>query len=194
MGKNRKKVLLSGLVSLFLWMFISCSSKTGEEQVLRYVLSTEPPELNNMRTTDSVSIFILGHIKEGLLTYGPKGELIPGVAERWEITSKKYRFYLRENARWKDGEAVTADDFVYAWRKVVDPKTASEYAFITYMIKNAEKCVNGVLPPESLGVRAIDERTLEVVLENPTGYFLSLMAFPLFFPVQKKVHEKYGEQ
>jgi len=154
-------------------------------KVLRIAMSEEPPQLDSTRATDQVSIFVLGHVMEGLTRYGRAGEIVPGVAERWELGDRKAVFHLRERARWSDGPPVTAHDFVFAWRTAVDPKTASEYAFILYPVKNAEAIASGKLPAGALGVRARDDRTLEVEFERPTGHFLALTAFATYLPLRE---------
>ena len=112
-------------------------------------LNQEPPQLDSTRSTDSVSFFVLGHVMEGLLRYDASNQLVPGVAERWDIRPTGATFWLREDARWNDGETVTAHDFVFAWRKVVDPINASQYAFILYYLKNAEAINSKQMPPDS---------------------------------------------
>src|SRR5687767_10299147 len=97
------------------------------KKIVRMALTGEPPQLNSMKATDQQSFFVLGHTMEGLTRYGKTVEIIPGVAEKWSINDKPATFNLRKNAKWSDGKGVTAKDFVYAWRTVVDPKTASEY-------------------------------------------------------------------
>ncbi len=152
--------------------------------VTRY-LSSEPPQLDSTRATDTVSGMLIGHLFEGLLGYGPDNEIVAGVAERWEITTEKATFWLREDARWSDGVPVTAHDFVFSWRKVVDPENASEYAFIMYYVKNAEAINTGDMPVEQLGVRALDDRTLEVDLERPVAFFDKLVAFGVYSPIRE---------
>ena len=122
------------------------------------VLADEPPQLDSTRSTDTISFFVLGHIMEGLLKYDAGNRLVPGVAERWEIRPEGATFWLRDDARWSDGQRVTAHDFVFAWRKVVDPANASQYAFILYYVKNAEAINAKQMPPERLGVRAVSDR------------------------------------
>ncbi len=152
-------------------------------------LSTEPPQLDSTRATDTVSGQVLGHTMEGLLRYDRFNRIVPGVAERWEIDTERAIFHLREDARWSDGSPVTAHDFAFAWRTVLDPNTASEYAFILYAIKNAQAANTGELPLEAIGIEAVDDRTLVVDLERPTAYFEKLMAFPTFFPIQQSFYE-----
>ncbi len=159
-------------------------------------LASEPPQLDSTRATDQVSGFVLGHVMESLLRRGPGTKLLPGVAERWEINEKGATFWLRADARWSDGKPVTAHDFVFAWRKIVEPANASEYAFFVYPIKNGEAINRGELPIESLGVRAVDDRTLAVDFERPTPYFEKLVVYATYGPVREDFYEacngRYG--
>ena len=148
-------------------------------------LREEPPQLDSTRSTDASSNVVLGHTMEGLLGYDYEGALSPGVAERWELREDGATFWLRENARWSDGQPVTAHDFVFSWRRVLDPATGSEYAFIMYPIKNAEAINSGELPKEYLGVRAVSDRELEVEFERSTPYFEKLVAYQTFYPIRE---------
>ncbi|MXX05211.1 MAG: peptide ABC transporter substrate-binding protein [Gammaproteobacteria bacterium] len=161
----------------------------AENNAITFALRSEPPQLDYGRATDSTSITVLFHTMEGLLTYNDEMALIPGVAERWEIREDGATFWLREDARWSNGEPVTAHDFVFAWRRVQDPATASAYAFIMYPVKNAEAINRGDLPRETLGVRAVGDRILEVEFEQPTPYFDKLVAFVTFYPVNEAFFE-----
>ena len=160
------------------------------------VLSEEPPQLNSTLATDQVSGMILGHLMEGLLRYDEHNQLAPGVAERWNIGEQDATFWLREDARWSDGEPVTAHDFVFAWQTALDPANASEYAFILFPVKNAEAINNGELPVDALGVEALDDRTLKVRLERPVAYFDKLVAFATYFPIREAFYKatagRYG--
>ncbi len=164
-----------------------------EQQSISIALTQEPPSLNSMRTTDLVSLFLLGHVNEGLVRYDRQGRLASGVAESWSVTPTKITFTLRADARWSDGAALTAHDFVFAWRQVNDPATASPYAAIMRPIKNAEQIQQGNLPVTSLGVQAPNERTLILTLASPCGYCLALMAHGTFFPVRQVFYEAQGE-
>ena len=152
-------------------------------------LSQEPPQMDSTRGTDQVSFRILGHVMEGLLRYDVNNRLVGGVAERWQGTEKLWTFHLRPEAVWSSGEPITAHDFVFAWRKVVDPANASQYAFIMFGIENAEAINSGDLPGESLGVRAVDDRTLEVRLARPVPYFGKLTAFATYNPINRAFYE-----
>ena len=153
------------------------------------LLRDEPPQLDSTRSTDQVSGVVLGHVMEGLLRYDENNQLAPGMAESWRIEEQGAVFNLREDARWSDGKPVTAQDFVFAWRLVLDPDNASEYAFILYPVKNAEAVNQGLLPGEALGVRALDDRTLEVDFERPIAFFDKLTAFSTYLPMRQDFYE-----
>lgn len=170
------------------------ASISFEKQEITIALATEPPNLNNLKSTDAESFFILGHVMEGLTRIGKRGKTAPGVAEKWEITKTGATFWLRKDAKWSDGKPVTAHDFEYAWKEVVDPKTASQYAFIMYPIKNAETINKGKMAKAKLGVKAVDNWTLKVEFEKPCGYFLGLTSFGTFLPLRKDYHEKSKEK
>src|SRR5579872_581473 len=147
---------------LALALLFGTVAQAAPAKTLSLALLNEPPQLDSTRQVDVTSSFIVGHVMEGLTRYGTKGEILPGVAESWQLTPTGATFKLRKNALWNDGKPVTANDFVFAWRKVVDPAVASEYAFIMYAVKNAEAINTKKAPLESLGVTAPDPYTLKV--------------------------------
>ena len=159
-----------------------------EANSINLVLSEEPPQMDSGTATDSVSGMLLGHIMEGLLRYNAQDQLVAGVAYDWAMDNQSARFHLRKEATWSNGTPVTAHDFVFAWRRALDPATASQYAFIMYPIKNAESVNRGELPITDLGVTAVNDHELLVQLERPTSYFLSLMAFTTFFPINEEFY------
>jgi oligopeptide transport system substrate-binding protein len=156
-----------------------------ETRTITTSIRSEPPQLDSTRQQDTTSDMIIGHVMEGLGRYDAQNHIVPGVAERWEIRPDGARFWLRADALWSDGKPVTAHDFVFAWRTAVDPATASEYAFILYVVKNGEAINDGELPPRDLGVWAASENVLEVEFENPIAYFEKLMPFSTFFPIRE---------
>lgn len=156
-----------------------------ETQSITTSIRQEPPQLDSTRQQDTTSDMILGHVIEGLARYDAQNRIVPGVAERWEIRPDGATFWLREDSVWSDGKPVTAHDFVFAWQTVVDPATASPYAFIVYTVKNGEAINNRELPRSALGVRAVSDRVLEVEFENPIGYFDKLIAFSTFDPIRE---------
>ncbi|XOV90379.1 MAG: peptide ABC transporter substrate-binding protein [Pseudomonadota bacterium] len=190
------KYTLVPLLLLLAWLTPQQSIAAAadfENQTITLALAQEPPQLNSTKATDQVSIFVLGHVMEGLVRYDRRGNIVPGVAERWELTDTSAKFWLRKDALWSDGIPVKAQDFVFAWRKALEPANASEYAFILYPVKNAEAVNNGTLPPEALAVRAIDDYTLEVELERPTGYFIKLGAFSTYYPIREDFYLSRGD-
>lgn len=167
-----------------------------ENNEISVFLRQDPPQLDSTRSTDTVSGTVLGHVMEGLLRYDENFEIAAGMAERWEIEGTKATFWLREDARWSNGEPITAHDFVFAWRTTLDPAVGSQYSFIFYPIKNAEAANKGELPLDSVGMRALDDHTLEVELEQPIAYFDKLVAFGTYFPISetfyKSTNGRYG--
>lgn len=163
------------------------------KKILRYSLTADVPTLDQ-HLANSIPSATVGHqIFEGLIrTY--QGEVRPGIAEDWDMSEDGtvYTFYLRD-AQWSDGEPVTAQDFEYSFRRLLDPETASGYAFIGMALKNANAVNKGEVPVEELGVRAIDEKTLEVELENPAGYFLSMLSMMQFAPTRQDYVEEFGK-
>lgn len=162
-------------------------------QTITIALAQEPPNLDSTRSTDLVSFFVLGHVQEGLVRYDRHDRVAPGVAASWDVAPRMITFHLRPDARWSDGSAVTAEDFVYGWRLINNPATAAPYAAIMYPIANAEKVQKGELPVSALGVHALDAHTLQVDLDAPCGYCVALMAHQAFFPVKQSFYEKQGE-
>lgn len=185
---------VSLLLAPILLAQVEATSVNFDSQTITIALAQEPPQLNGMKATDQVSIQILSHLMEGLVRYDRRGNIVPGVAERWEMNDQEATFWLRGNARWSDGKPVTAHDFVFAWQNALDPATASEYAFILYPLKNAELINRGELDPSELGVVAEDDRTLRIKFDRPTGYFVKLTAFTTYFPVRKDFFESRGDR
>jgi oligopeptide transport system substrate-binding protein len=165
-----------------------------DNQIITIALTQEPPQLNSAKATDQVSGFILPHVMEGLLRYDRRGNIVPGVAEKWEVTKDGATFWLRKNALWSDGKPVTAHDFVFAWKTTLAPKTASEYAFILYPIKNGEKVNKGELDVNALAATAVDDYTLRLEFERPTSYFLKLTAFTTYFPIREDFYTEHEER
>ena len=172
--------------------------KLAAEQVLRVNWGSEPPDLDPQTTTDQVSFWIINAVYEGLVRTQPDGTTPKGsgLAEDWTISDDEltYTFKLRD-AKWSDGTPITAYDFEYAWFRAIEPETAAEYAYQFYHIKNAEKYNTGEITDRSqVGIKAIDDKTLEVVLERPTPFFISLTSFITYIPAQKAAVEKFGEE
>ena len=173
------KKIVSIVIFISLLM-ISCSTKSSENEGIVVSLGGEvatiDPHLNNA----NIGTVYIRHF-------------LGGMAENYSMSEDgiTYTFYLRTNAKWSDGMPVTADDFVYSYRRFVDPKTAAPYATLMAPIKNALKVNKGELPIEELGIKKLDDYTVEITLENPTAYFLELA--DMFLPVRKDIIEKYGD-
>ena len=152
---------------------------------------SEPPSMDPAIATDTTSGWILDHIFEGLYTKDKDGKVVLGAAEKADVSEdgKTYTFTLKDNAKWSDGSAVTAQDFEYAWKRVLNPDTGSSFAFYMYYIKGAEDYNKGKGKVEDVGITAKDEKTLTVELEAPLGYFDELLTMWTFYPVKKEIAE-----
>jgi oligopeptide transport system substrate-binding protein len=148
---------------------------------------TEPQSLDIHKSDAVSSSNILRDLYEGLVGQAPDGSLEPGAAASWEISEdgRTYLFHLREDGRWSNGDPVTAQDFVFALRRGVDPDTLSNYSGLLIPILNAQAISAGRLPPESLGVEAVDDKTLRITLANPSGYFLELLTHSMSYPLHR---------
>ncbi|MEN8905947.1 MAG: peptide ABC transporter substrate-binding protein [Clostridiales bacterium] len=155
-------------------------------------LAAEPPELDSTVTTDTTSFTVLRHAMEGLIRLDENNEVIPGVAESWEISEDglTYTFKLRDDSKWSNGDKVTANDFEFAFKTLLSPETASEYAYILTMIDKADDYNQDKAKADEVGVKAVDESTLEIKLNSPTPYFLSVMSFGVCMPVNEKFYQK----
>ncbi|WBU57809.1 peptide ABC transporter substrate-binding protein [Paracoccus sediminicola] len=156
-------------------------------------IKTTDPQLN----TDVEGSDVLRQLFEGLMNEDLQGGMVPGVATDYEVSEDglTYTFNLRPEAKWSNGEPVTAQDFIYGWQRAVDPANASEYAwFIELMnVVNASEIVNGEAELDTLGATAIDDNTLEVKLTKPTPYFIKMLSHPTTFPVLKSVVDEHGD-
>ncbi|MBP1999206.1 oligopeptide transport system substrate-binding protein [Paenibacillus shirakamiensis] len=169
----------------------TATTKLAADQTFHINLASEPPTLDPAQSQDNVSSSIIRTLFEGLTNKDKDGNITPGVAEKWEPSAdgKEYTFTLRSDAKWSNGDPVTAKDFEYAWKRVLDPKTqpAPPYAYQLYYIKNAQAYNEGKAKVEDVGVKAVDDKTLKVSLENATPYWLGLTSFTTYYPVNEKV-------
>lgn len=155
----------------------------------------DPETLDPHKTSLAAEGHILRDMLEGLMIYDAASKVVPGVAEKYEISDdgRVYRFTLRANAKWSNGDPVTANDFVFSLRRIMDPATGAKYANILYPILNAEKINKGQgAKPEELGVKAVNDRTLEITLERPTPYFLELLTHQTGLPVHPASVQRHG--
>lgn len=181
-------------IALVLLTLYACDSKTGgsvqggakmDTEILRRGIGGEPASLDPGLALDSFSFEVIRDLYEGLTTESPTGEVQPGVAASWSIspTGTQYTFKLRNNAKWSNGKIIRAQDFVSAWRRVVDPKHASPVADLLRPIAHAAEIISGRLSPTLLGVYATQDDTLVVQLEQPAPYFLQILTHSATFPI-----------
>ncbi|MBI3019667.1 MAG: peptide ABC transporter substrate-binding protein [Deltaproteobacteria bacterium] len=171
------------------------SKKSLPVNEFRFVIASEPPTLDWSLATDNVSADIIFNLMEGLVQYDADLNVQPALAEKWDISKDglRYTFYLKKDVVWSDGNPLTAYDFVYGWQRLLDPKTASEYAYFLFDVKNAQDYNSKKLSDfNQVGVHAKDDHTLVVDLWHPASYFLTLHAFWATFPLRKDIVEKFG--
>lgn len=156
--------------------------------------SADPESLDPHKTSTVYEANILRDLFSGLTVQDAKAEIIPGAAESWTVSpdGKTLTFKLRADGKWSDGSPVTADDYVFSWRRLVDPATAAEYAYMLSPVVNADAINKGEKKPEELGVKALDPTTFEVTLNAPTPYFLEMLSHQSTYAVSKANVEKFG--
>jgi oligopeptide transport system substrate-binding protein len=163
-------------------------------QNLRRAVDQMPRSFDPTLVTDIPAQRVIDDLFEGLTTLAVDGSVAPGVAGSWQVSDdgKHWTFQLRE-ARWSNGDALTADDFVYAWRRLVDPKTAADYAQSLAPVRNALAITSGRLPTTALGISAVDPRTVRIDLESPTPYLLTLLTDNFTMPLHRATLERWGD-
>ncbi len=170
--------------------------KLSENQTYTYRDLDSLPSIDPQLIEDSAGHDIARNLFEGLMNQNEKGDLVPGVAESFTVSpdNKTYTFILRKDAKWSNGDPIAAGDFVYAWQRAVDPATASNYAWYMELatMKNAAEIVAGTMTPDQLGVKAVDDYTLEVQLNEPTPFFAEMTTYATMFPTHKATIEKFG--
>jgi len=168
----------------------------ADEQVLRRGNGAEPDTLDPHRSESTTAAYILRDVYEGLAGEKQDGTVVPAAAERWEVSADglTWTFHLRANARWSNGDPVTAQDFVAGFRRSVDPATGSAYSQILAPVLNAEEIIAGKKPPEALGAEVIDAHTLRLHLAGPTPYLPGLLTHSATYPIHQPSLKKYGER
>ncbi|SDX05496.1 oligopeptide transport system substrate-binding protein [Marininema mesophilum] len=168
-----------------------------EKQVLRMTTEADPPTLDSATALDGSSFNVLNNVMEGLMRLDKDNKPQPAMAEAMPKVSadkKSYTFKIRKNAKWSDGKAVKAQDFVYAWKRALNPRLKLQSAVILFPIVNAQAYYGGQLPETTLGIKALDDRTLQVNLRYPTPYFLSMLASAAYLPQRQDIVKKYGQE
>ncbi|EKU48082.1 peptide ABC transporter substrate-binding protein [Staphylococcus massiliensis] len=196
-----KSFRLLGIFLGIVLLLSACGNSEGlysdKGQTLRKVIASDMTSLDSAAVTDTVSFSVYKQVYEGLYSLDSDDKAVPGVAKgEPKVTNdgKTYTFKLRKDAKWSNGDPVTAHDFEFAWKRVLDPDTASQYAYIMYDIKNAEAANLGKKPLDSVGVKALDDHTLKVELNKAIPYFKELTSFGTYMPQNEKVVKKYGKE
>ncbi|MBC1420038.1 peptide ABC transporter substrate-binding protein [Listeria fleischmannii] len=205
---KKKYWLLTAIVALISVVLMACgggnkdevktsdTSSSGKKEV-NLMESAEIPSMDSTKGTDGVSFTAQNQVFEGLYYLDKDDKTQPGVAAgdpEMNEDQTVYTIKLRDDAKWSDGSQVTAQDFVYAWQKMVNPATGAEYAVIfDGIVKNATDIISGKKKPEDLGVKALDDTTLEITLEQPVPYFHSLLTFQPFYPQKEEYVKKQGD-
>lgn len=175
------------------------ASNSTENQELNLLLNAEPKSLDPSRSSDTYSSIVLVLTNEGLVGSETNAEgqdtVVPAGAESWTVSDDNlvWTFNLRKDAVWADGKPVTADQYYYGITRTLDPNTGSSYAFLLYPIKGAKEFNSGNGTIEDVGIKVVDDHTLEITLDNATPYFNQLGYFKVMYPQRKDVIEKFGE-
>jgi len=169
-------------------------AQTSGVNHFRVNLGTEPPSLDWSLATDHVSFNVIANLMVGLTEFDKELKPAPVIAKSWDILDggRKIVFHLRDDVQWSDGQKVRAQDFEYSWKRLLNPKTASEYAYILFDIVNAQEYHEGkITEPREVGVQANDDVTLTVQLRHPASYFLAITTFEVTFPQRQDIVEKF---
>ena len=187
--KLRRICAVALTLALGMSVFAGCQSKQEESRKLIYNLGEDPETIDPTLNTSSGSGSVIDNAFEGLMRLDENEKAIPGVAESYEVSDDNlvYTFKLRKDAKWSDGEPVTAKDFEYSWIRAISKETAAEYNYQLFYIKNAQKFNEGTATREDVGIEVVDDHTLKVTLEAPTAYFLELTTFTTYMPLREDI-------
>jgi oligopeptide transport system substrate-binding protein len=207
-----KKIVCALLCLSLVCLVLSCGNKSvsTKENTLSAVFGSEPNTIDPALNSSVDGAIYLSHAFEGLYKYEDAGiqafrglnhaKVVPGLAASAPAKTVNADgtvtlvYTLRSGLKWSDGSALTAEDIVYSWQRLVDPETAADYCYMIDMVVNANEIMEDELPPSALGVRAINATTLEVKLTFDCPYFDEIVAFPATFPVKRSIIERAGDQ
>lgn len=198
LGKHNKRKLAVtiGSISLAALLLAACGQKEQQKSSIDVSINAELQTLDPSHIVESTGDEVLKNTQEGLLTVGKHNKLLPGIAKSWHVSadSKTYTFNLRHDAKWNNGQAITAADFVYSWQRIVNPQTKSENAYRLAAVVNGDQITAGKLPARELGVTAKSKYQFVVHMQHPVAPFLQQVAEPAMVPVQKSIVTKYGKK
>ena len=177
------------------FLLIGCrgASQSGDVR-FRVNLGTEPPSLDWSLATDHVSFNVISNLMVGLTEFDKNLKPAPVIAKSWDVLDggRKIVFHLRDDVLWSDGKKVRAQDFEYSWKRLLNPNTASQYAYILFDIANAQDFAEGKLKDSAaVGVQAQDDQTLIVTLRHPASYFLAITTFEVTYPQRQDLIDKF---
>ncbi|OEJ15143.1 peptide ABC transporter substrate-binding protein [Brachyspira hampsonii] len=174
---------------------ITDSPPSGKYFSLLINIGQEPYTMDPSKNVTSDTLIYLNHIFEGLVSKDKDGKVIPAAAESWNVSADGlvYTFHLRKDAYWSDGNPVLAKDFVYSFRRLFDPNTKSKFAYQYSFIKNSKDVLSGKIETKYLGVEAIDDYTLEIILDMPLAYFIEILSYPTFYPLREDIIKLYED-
>lgn len=192
------KKFIALVMALAMALSLGVPAMAAEGAELSVMVETPVMSLDPQIATDGTSFEVIADYTDGLTQMDAEGGAIPAIAESWDISDDGtvYTFHLRDDAVWSNGDPVTAADFVFGWQRAVDPANASEYSYMLSdigQVVNAAEIIAGEKDVSELGVKALDDKTLEVTLNVPVSYFLSLMYFPTYYPVNQAFYESVGD-
>ncbi len=192
-----KKIIIWLIIVFIIFAIIGVAifnNKNDENSKIVATVGPEPVSIDpQIGSTIDCRVY-MRHMFEGLTRIDKDGNVIPGMAEKWDIdeTETQYTFYIRD-AKWSDGKEVSAKDFEFAWKRLLNPETASEVAYKLYFVKNAEKYNKGNCSQDDVGIVALDDKTFQVTLERPTSYFLTMLCYENLMPVRQDIVDKDGK-
>ncbi|MEQ5221651.1 oligopeptide ABC transporter substrate-binding protein OppA [Providencia alcalifaciens] len=187
--------LMAGTMATSYAAVVPAGVELADKQVIVRNNGSEPQSLDPHKIEGVPESHLARDLLEGITIVGPEGETLPGSAISWENKDfKEWTFKIRDGAKWSNGDPVTAEDFVYSWRRLADPDTASPYAsYLQYAhVQNVDDVIAGKKKPEELGVKALDDKTLVLTLSEAVPYIPKLLSHSSMSPVNKKVVEKFG--
>ncbi|MBN2839056.1 MAG: hypothetical protein JXM74_09920, partial [Fusobacteriaceae bacterium] len=190
--KNKLIIAIGSLIAIVLIVFLGM--KINGKDTIDYSLTQNPQILDPQVAVDTTSEDLIAYLFEGLARINKEGKLEPAVAEKWEMKGKIWTFKIKENAKWSNGDKIVANDFVTSWERALNPYFESKNSYLMYIIKGAKDYKEGKITDFSqVGVKALDEKTLQVELVGEYVYFPTLTTVSVFMPQNSKYYEKNKE-